>query len=136
MDVPSSSIYNINYCKMCDALWRVLSYPPSPSLTLFTKSRCVFARRSLFTGHVHSTGPLLATNGPRYKSYHPPLLGGADCAENEIKRCHSCCAFYFLRLAFAISNKTPPSSYEWVKVSSICVYKTRNNNIFRPTKSS
>merc|ERR1712212_184266 len=62
MDVPSSSVYNINYCKMCDALWRVLSYPPS--LTLFTKSRGVFARRVLFAGQVHSTGPLLATNDP------------------------------------------------------------------------
>merc|ERR1739842_151098 len=65
MDVPSSSVYNINYCKMCDALWRGLSYPPlPPSLSLFTKPRCVFARRSLFTGQVHSTGPLLATNDP------------------------------------------------------------------------
>ena len=95
MDVPSSSVYNINYCKMCDALWRVLSYPPSPPSS---RNGDVCSPEEVSSQYTSTPLDLCwpPTAPPWYKSYHPPLLGGVDCSENEIKRCHSCCAFYLI----------------------------------------
>ena len=71
MNVPISSVYNINYCKMCDAWSRVLSYPSF--FDLFKKIRVPSPAE--FSPQDKSTPLDLcwpATNLPQDISFHPP----------------------------------------------------------------